>query len=321
MRKMTFLLALILMMAAGTGAQVNVRGQFLLPGGDVPREVIQFYLYSGDGTVNEVRFSDSTGRFILERLSGRIDYTIRVTGDGVLYGDTSYSFNPGYNAPVRVTLNPVPRKPAGKAETVSAASGYQPIREAGKAHEAALKEISNKQFEAAETLLRKAVASDPKFVAAMIDLGAVLMQQKRYPEAEQVLLQAVETDKKSVLALLNLGITMNRQQKYADAIPHLREALRQSAGLVAAHLHLGIALVETEQFAEAETELLRASRTQGEEEIAAQLYLGKLYARTGEFRKGIQALEAYLVSAPNAANAGEVRALIARMQREMGKSN
>ncbi len=317
MRRLGVVFVGILMMALTAAAQVNVRGQFLLPNGDVPQHNIQFTLTSGDGRVNEIRYSDSNGRFVLERLSGLVDYTIRVDSDNSTYGNTDHNFQPGQSAQLRVTLRPLVRKPSSPAATLSAASGYKPVREAANAHEAALKEITKQQFEAAEANLRKAISLDPKFAAPMIDLGALLMQQKRYSEAEQILRQALEADPKSVLANLNMGVTLNRQSKFADAMPYLREALRLEPGLVAAHLNLGIALVETDQFAEAEAELVRAARTPGAEEIGALLYLGKLYARTGEFAKGIAALESYLAKSPGAPNTADVRSLIDRMRREL----
>lgn len=62
-----------------------------------------------------------------------------------------------------------------------------------------------------------------------------------------------------------------------------------------------------------------AIRTPGEEEAAGLLYLGKLYALTGAFPKGVEALEKYLVKAPSAPNAADVRSLIDRMKAEMAK--
>lgn len=320
MRKTTFLmLAVMAFLAAGLQAQpVNVRGQILLPGGETPNEPIRFSLSSGDGRVQEIRFTDSNGRFILERLSPNIDYTIDVTGDNINYGSTNYNFNPGYNGVVRVTLNP-PEKKITKPGTLSAASGYKPSPGAVELHEAALKDIEKEDLDGAEAKLRKSVARDPKFAQAHIDLGAVLLTGKKYADAEAVLRQAIVADSKSHVALLNLGTALNRQQKFADAAPFLREALRLQPGLVAAHLQLGIALVETDLFADAERELLLAVKKPGEEEIPGLLYLGKLYALTGAFPKGVDALEKYLAKAPSAPNADEVRNLINRMKTEMAK--
>ncbi len=320
MKRYYFLLLLVFAACfADSALAQTVRGQILLPGGEVPQESIRFTLTSTDGRVNEIRFTDSNGRFILERLNGGVDYTIEVQGDNLLYGNTTYSFNPAYSGTTRVTLNPPSRK-VSLPGTLSAASGYKPNPDAVELREAAQKDIEKDDLDAAEVKLRKAAAKDPMYAQAQLELGAILLLSKKNAEAEAVLRQAIVADSKSHMAQLNLGVALNRQGKYADAIPALREALRLQAGLVAGHLQLGIALVETDQLADAERELLLAVRKPGEEEIGGLLYLGKLYAMTGQFPKGIDALEKYLQKAPAAANAADVRNLINRMKSEMAKA-
>jgi len=318
--KRTYLIFFLALLVAGSvAAQGSVRGQILLPGGEIPQESIRFTLSSGDGRVNEIRFTDSNGRFIIERPSQLIDYTIEVAGDNLQYGTTSYSFNPGYSSVVRITLN-APARKIVKPGTISAPPAYKPSAEAQELYDAAQKDIEKEDMDAAEAKLRKVVAKDAKFLQAHIDLGAVLLQGRKNAEAETVLRQATMIDPKAVVALLNLGVALNRQQKFADAVPVLQNALRLQPGLTTGHLQLGVALVETEQLAEAERELLLATRRPGDDEAAGLLYLGKLYAITGQFPKGVEALEKYLQKVPAATNAVEVRSLVSRMKSEMAKA-
>ncbi|MBI3405748.1 MAG: tetratricopeptide repeat protein [Acidobacteria bacterium] len=309
-------LVFLLLAAISLARAVDVRGQIFFPDGSVPREPIRFFLSSDDGRVNEYRFTDSNGRFILERLSGLVSYTITVESDGATYDKTTFSFIPSYDSTPRLTLQPLARKIVTGPPTVSAASGYKPAPKAAELHEAALKEVQKQKYDAAEKLLRLAIAKDPKFPAPLIDLGALLMQTGRYPEAEKTLRQALEADSKSTLALMNLGITLNRLRQYQAAVVPLREALRLQPGLIAAEIHLGIALLEIDQFDEAEKMLTRAAKAGGPDEALAQLFLGKLYAQTGDFVKGVAALEAYLAKAPNTSNVAEVLGLIERMKKE-----
>ncbi len=317
LRKIAGIVALFVVAATAASAQVNVRGQLLYPDGDVPVTHIRFYLTSDDGRVNEYRYTDSTGRFILERLSGLVSYTITVEGDEQNFDRTTYSFVPSYESTPRVTLRPLSRRVVTSGPTVTAASAYKPQPQAAEWHKAALKEIEKQQFAEAEILLRKAAEKDPKFAGALTDLGALLMRTSRYTEAEPFLRKALTADPKFTHALLNLGATLNHLKRFAEAVTPLRDALRSEPGLVSGHLHLGVALVEIERFEEAEKHLLRATKEPGEEEIPGQLYLGKLYGRTGKFEAGIAALETYLQKAPNAANADEVRGLISRMKKEL----
>jgi lipoprotein NlpI len=295
-------------------AQVDVRGQILLPDGNLPSSSIRFYLTSDDGRANEIRYTDSNGRFVLERLGTRISYTISVDSDAASYGDSRYNFTPAYEQVVRLTLNPLPVKSVVSRSTISAASGYKPDPKAIALYERAMKEIRKKHNDAGERLLRETIAADPKYPAPLNDLGVLLMAKRNYQEAEQVLRQALEADPKALHALLNLGITLNRSGRYADAIAPLREAVRLEPGLVAAHEHLGIALVETDQFKEAAKELELAAKSPHADKNLVQLYVGKLYARTGDFDKSIAAFNTYLENDPESAQAGDVRALIARMQ-------
>jgi tetratricopeptide (TPR) repeat protein len=318
-RKPAALLAVLLLVAVTAAAQRGVSGQFLLPNGDLPHSPIRFYLTSDDGQVNEYRFSDSNGRFILERVGSgtAIGYTITVASDGSSYDTTSYNFVPAYERSLRITLRPLTSKTIPTGATVSATAVYKPKREAAELHAAALKEIKQNQFDAAEKHLRKAIDLDAKFSRPFNDLGVLLMQQKKYAEAEKILRQGLAADPKSIHAFLNLGITLNHRKKYADAIAVLGEALRLELGLVSAHLHLGIALVQTAQFEEAEKALTRVLKTPGPEEIPAQLYLGKLYAATGKLENAVAAFETYLQKAPNAGNASDVRAVIEQIKREL----
>jgi tetratricopeptide (TPR) repeat protein len=320
-RKIIACCTILIALAAGAAAQglITVRGQILLPNGSQPTENIRFLLESGDGSLRDWRFTDSNGRFILERLSPIINYTITVESDGSTYDRTIYTFSPQFDSIPRITLRPLsPQGPADHGPVAPKASaGYRADPKSVEAHEAALAEIRKKKYDKAEELLRKAVGADPKYALPLIDLGALFIQQKKYAEAEKALRQAVEVDSKSTHALLNLGIALNRQDKFADAIPVLREALRLAPGLTAARLHLGLALVETEQFKEAEPELLHVVKAGGAEEVLGQLYLGQLYARTSQYEKSIAAFELYLQKAPNAANAADVRSLIERMRKEL----
>jgi tetratricopeptide (TPR) repeat protein len=308
--------ALLFLLAATTTAlaQVDVRGQLILPDGNLPNSNIRFFLTSDDGRVNDIRYTDSSGRFILERLSNRISYTIVVDSDGAQYGNSRYSFLPAYEQVVRLTLSPLPPKIVARKPTVSVASGYKPEPKAAALYDQATKEIKRKHRDAGERLLREAAAADPKYLAPFNDLGVVLMRKKNYAEAEKVLRKAVEADPKAVNALLNLGITLNHLGKYQDAVEPLREAERLEPGLVAAHQHLGICLVETDQFSDAEKELDLAVKSPHSDKAIVQLYRGKLYARTGDFDKSIAAFNTYLDNNPNASNVGDVRALIARME-------
>jgi Flp pilus assembly protein TadD len=302
-------------LVAGAADAQTVRGQIFMPDGSPPRFPITFYLTSTDGLVtNEVRFTDSNGRFILERLNGQVEWIITVESDRQTYEKTEYRFLPSTQAPVRFFLKELPRKEPEKS--VIAASP-KPRPPALIAYEAAMKKIQEDKLEEAEKLLHEAVAANPELPEAHIALGALRIQQKKLGEAEKHLRRGLELDPKSAFGQMNLGIVMDRTDRFAEAIPPLREAIRLNRDLTSPHLYLGVALVETDQFEEAERELNEAASVTGLEEILRHLYLGQLYARTGRYEKSIPAFETYLQKAPKAPNAAEVRALIDRMKQAL----
>ncbi len=297
----------------------RIRGQVFLPSGQPVAAVTRVILMSEDPRRNpEYYFTDSKGWFYFQGLSANVWYRVVVETDEKTYATTDVSFL-GSQGSVSVHLRPLDEpKSQAHSPTVSANQlAHQPPKEALKAYEQALQAINQRQREQAKESLRRAIALDPDYVNAYNDLAVIHMGEKKYLEAEALLRRALASDPKFIHSLLNLGITLNHLQKYTDAILSLREALRLEPGLVAARLHLGIALVEIDQLKEAEQELLRASKSTGADEATTQLYIGKLYARTGEFEKSVTALNAYLLKVPNAPNAPEVRALIDRMQKEL----
>lgn len=202
MKPRVLLLLALLFLLASPGFAQTVRGQILLPGGGIPSEPIRFWLFSGDGQVNEEHFTDSNGRFVLRNVSGNYDYTIEVRGDNILFSTTRHNFNAAYNSNVRVTLNPPLRKES-KPGTVSVATAYKPDAEAAELREAALKDIEKEDLVAAEAKLVKAVGRDPKFALALSDLGAIYLLGRKHAEAEKVLRQAVAADPKAYMAFLN----------------------------------------------------------------------------------------------------------------------
>jgi cytochrome c-type biogenesis protein CcmH/NrfG len=291
----------------------TVRGQILLPDGNLPTLPIRFELDGSNG-LHDIRFTDSNGRLILERLQSDINFTIFVPSDDMNWGDTRYSFIPGENMDARFYLKPLPIAKLLKP------SEYKPSADVLSLHDRGIKAFQDSKPAEAEALLRQAMKTDPKYVAAFNDLGVVLMRQRKFSEAEQVYREGLQANPRSVALLENLGTDLVHAGKYEDAITTLREALRMQPTRSQAHLQLGAALVETGRYAEAEAELIAAKLDTGADEVGLQLYFGKLYASIGNFAKSIEAFAAYLKLAPgDSPSIPIIRAAMSRMQDELNK--
>jgi Flp pilus assembly protein TadD len=304
----------------GVSAPVSVRGQILLPTGDLPNSPIRFELQDSTGMLHDLRFTDSNGRFILERLTARSTYTIIVESDGQTWGNTRYEFAPGEGADPRFYLNALPGRRGTRPATISAKAVYAPDPKIVELHDKAMVAYQAGRSEEAEALLKQATNADPKYAIAFNDLGVILMRARRYAEAEPILRKGLEADPKSVTLLVNLGSDLVHANKFAEAILPLREALRLKPDQADAHLQLGVALVETDQLVEGELELMAALNAKGPNDSGVQLYLGKLYARKGDYEKAIQAFNTYLrLAPPDTANGPSIRAAVLKMQEEIAK--
>ena len=312
----------VLAAARPVQAQVNVRGQILLPNGDLPRNPIRFEITCTNG-YHDLIYTDSGGRFILERLDPNLEYIITVDSDESTWGMTQYHFHPGETDTPRFYLNPLPIKKGPKAGTISAKSGYSANPEAIDLHDKGLKSYQAGQIDTAESQLRAAIEKDSKFAAAYNDLGVVLLREKKYTEAEQVLRQGLTQDAKSPDLQSNLGAALNHENRFADAITPLEEAIRLRPANAETHLQLGVALVETDKLNEARDQLLEAQRQFAEKaatNAVLQMYLGEYYARTGDFKLAVAAFEQFVALEPNSANTPKIKGLIDDMKSKMAKN-
>jgi Flp pilus assembly protein TadD len=298
---------------SGAGSTTTVRGQILLPDGNLPSLPIRFELEGTNG-LHDIRFTDSNGRLILERLQSSSSFTIFVPSDELTWGDTRYTFIPGENMDARFYLKPL------SVNKLVKPSEYKPSSEVQSLHDRAVKAFQSSKMDEAEALMRQAMKADPKYVAAFNDLGVMLMRRQRYADAEKVYLEGLQSNPKSVALLENLGTDQVHAAKYEDAITTLRSALRLQPARGEAHLQLGAALVETGHYVEAEAELATAKLDTGADETGLQLYFGKLYASTGNFAKAIDAFTAYLkLAPPDSPSIPIIRAAMGRMQDELNK--
>jgi Flp pilus assembly protein TadD len=305
----------------GSNAPVNVRGQILLPFGDLPNSPIRFELQDSTGMMHDLRFTDSNGRFVLEQLKFGSNYIIIVESDDRNWGSTRYEFMAGMSADPRFYLKPLAPKRSSKPATISANSAYVPAPKIAELHDTAMKAYREGKSAEAEALLRQATTADPKYAIAFNDLGVILMRARRFAEAEPILRKGLEADPKSVTLLVNLGSALLHAGKFLEAIRPLREALRLKPDQADAHLQLGAALVETDQLVEGELELMVALNAKGPNDSGVQLYLGKLYASRGEYAKAIQAFNSYLrLAPPDSPNIPAIRAAVLKMQDEMAKN-
>jgi len=130
--------------------------------------------------------------------------------------------------------------PGDKAEkrpgAASAAAGQADLNQASSAAEA------RGDLAAAEGLLRTWVAEQPDNVAALANLGGLLIRHERWAEAEQVLAPALQRFPAALPLLMNIGILYQGSMRLDQAINVFRLALAVDPGYAAARFQLATAL-------------------------------------------------------------------------------
>jgi tetratricopeptide (TPR) repeat protein len=207
------------------------------------------------------------------------------------------------------------RKPNAAAKTVSVLElGREIPSSARKEFEKASKASREGKTDEAIFHLRQAIVLYPNFVMARNDLGAQLLGQGKLDEAAEELRKAVKLDGNSFNPALNLGIVLVQQRKFSEAAEILEKALSIEPGSPAARLYSGIASMALGKFEAAEKDMKTAYEFGGAQFAVANFHLGQLYWNKGERSLARKSFQLYLADVPNAANADQVRKMIAMLQ-------
>jgi tetratricopeptide (TPR) repeat protein len=291
----------------------TLRGQIFQPYGGVFDRVMRFTFSSHDGQVNQVLFTDTSGRFIIPDLDFNNTYIITVEGDGRSYETTTQTVQLSTLNYVAIFLRPKKeeRKPA--PGVVSAAAAEIP-KAARRAYEEGIKRVAENRLDEAMKWMKRAIERHPRYVSAHNELGVIRMKLGQMDAAIESYQQAIKIDDQFYLPFLNLGIAFCKKNQFDEAAAMLTTAVRLNPSSSASRFYLGVALVGCQRYIEAEKELKEAYHAGGSQVAAALLYLGQLYYEQKNYEKAVEAFEQYLKEVPGATNAAEVRTAIERLR-------
>jgi tetratricopeptide (TPR) repeat protein len=139
------------------------------------------------------------------------------------------------------------------------------------------------ELAAAEAAYRRALELDPRYVDALVNLGAVLSRGGRHEESVRCYERALQIDPKMNAARLNLGLAHYRAGKLSSAADALRAAYEYDPSLLQVRQLLGLVLGEMSKDADAIPHL-EVSLQAAPNEPAVLFALGRAYARTGDAR-------------------------------------
>ncbi|MFN0170664.1 MAG: tetratricopeptide repeat protein [Bryobacteraceae bacterium] len=120
--------------------------------------------------------------------------------------------------------------------------------------------MNARDFTAAESSFRQAIALEPNNADLHMFLGMALDQQNRLTEAAASYQKAVSLRPGNFRTLTNLGLNLFKQKKTAQAIEALQASVKLSPNQFAAQYILGLSYFQSKQYTQAITALEAADR-------------------------------------------------------------
>lgn len=289
-----------------------IQGRVTLPSGFAAERYFRITLRNTQSILSTT-YTNQSGEFQLRNLSEGTYYVQAETTDGSFEpAGTSVSLGRGIVAELVLELREraVPRGERIANRVVSAAELSQVVpAPAKKEYKQGVKFVGKGDFVRAASHFEQAVAIYPEYLAARNDLGAQYLKLKRLDEAEKHFQMVLARDPKNFNAKFNLGLVRVERKDYLDAIAQLNQAIVIDSARPVARLWLGFALLETGDLTRAEQELTKALIMGGDECVAANYHLARIYLARGDSAEAARSVELYLEEAPKGEHAEEARRL------------
>ena len=143
------------------------------------------------------------------------------------------------------------------------------------------------RYPEAEKALREALAIEPKSLATLFQLGAVLERQKRHDDAEAVFRQALEIEPDSAPVLNYLGyMNADRNVRVEEALTLVQKAVELDPDSGAYQDSLGWALYRLNRLESAEEAVRKALDKDGDNAVVLD-HMGDILARRGRVAEAL----------------------------------
>lgn len=303
----------------GTGGHHTIQGRLYLPSGRKLDRRLRVRL-SGIRVGDSSTLADDSGNFTFPRLASG-SYTVTVEGGSEFETATerveviAASREAEMSGQVYTVQIRLVEKRAAADPSRPGVVGAEAVPEEARAHyEKALQASAAGDHKGAVKELKAALEIHARFPLALNELGAQYLGLGQLNEAADAFDSAVKLAPDQPVLRVNYGILLIRRRKYAEAEAQLARAVALDGKSAAARLHRGHALIRLGRGAEAEAELLEAVKLGGPAAALAHRYLGALYVERGDDTRAAAALEEYLRLAPDAADAKQVRDILAGLK-------
>lgn len=303
-------------MDTGLGGNNSIEGNVILSSGQRLDRRIRVRLVTmtkGDQT----SMTDEYGKFYFRGLVNG-DYTVTIDGEKefepishrvsiiVLRGSPPQN----YMVSIRLTIK---KDTEPKAGVVNAELSNVPPK-AVELYNKALELSKQNDHKGAIEQLQAAIKEYGDFVLGYNEMGYQYMKLTDYEKAEAAFQSALKINPDALLPLTNHGIVLNCLNKFPEAEKELRKAIKINDKLPVTHYWLAYSIANQNRFDEAEKEFLLAAKLGGPEMKEAHRYLAIIYSSKGDKKRQIAELETYLLLAPTAADAEQLRKLLQQLK-------
>lgn len=291
----------------------ELRGRVTTSDGITPSTPVRIQLLA-QGALQAQTFTDSSGAYTLRVKSG--NYQLVVEGDKRTFETTTTDIEIFFSSnriPQIVTRNITLIPKAGTNNSLSNKEKEFDAsipKEAKKTFEKGVKSLKKGNNAEAVELFNKAIQEHPNYYQAHLALGEEYARVKNFDAARSAFAKASDSRPKAAQPHISLGVILVKNGQHKEAVDQLKQAIDLGDKGVNTYLFLGLALMETDANEEAEKMLLKAQDIAGGLQPGIRLYLANFYNRTGDKKKTLEQLEAYVREAPNANNISEIQNLI-----------
>ena len=270
----------------------------------------------------DTTFSDFNGGFRFSTGAAKQRYELHVeVGPGLEYvEEVDFSMS----APVLVHVQPQGIRKTGVAAVENAAGGGTTIslasltvpRKAAKEFEKGRGLARKSKFDEALPRFQKAAELYPRYAEALNAVGAVRRAQNRPAEAREAFEQAIAADPNWIEAYLSLCSLLMDERKMQQLLEASNKVVKLDPSLATGYFFQSVAHFWQGRLDEAEKSALEAERNERGRIPQIQLMLARIYQNRGNRAQYARHLRSYLVENPKAANARQLRAELAQLDRK-----
>jgi tetratricopeptide (TPR) repeat protein len=296
-----------------------IRGRVTLPSGFNVDGYARITLRNEQSTLSTL-YTNNSGEFQIRNLSEGTYYVqAEVSSDKFEPVILKVSIGRGLTVDLTMELREKKHPEVTKRlnKVVSAAELRQVVPTAAKKkYELGVKSVNKGNFQQAATHFEEALVIYPEYLAARNDLGAQFLKLKRIDEAEKQFEMVLRDDPKNFNAKFNMGLVQVERYQYQDAISLLNQAVAIDSTRSVTRLWIGVAKLELGDLETAEAELTRALIMGGDECIAANYHLARVYLNRGDLAEAARSVNVYIDSAPRGELIKEAKELARKIEQK-----